>query len=61
MGKSIGERILATRKKHGMSLEQVAARIGVSFATVRRWELGNQPKSDSNRRAAEAFLSNPRP
>ena len=59
MAKSLGEQLAAARKKHGLSLEQTAARIGVSFATIRRWELGKSaPCSDAVRRTVETFLTN---
>ena len=62
MPKSHGERIAAVREKHGLSIEQAAARIGVTYGSVRRWEREKtSPTSDSNRRAVEAFLSDPRP
>jgi predicted ATPase/DNA-binding CsgD family transcriptional regulator/DNA-binding XRE family transcriptional regulator/Tfp pilus assembly protein PilF len=37
---SVGERLRELRRRLGMSQEQLARRLGVSFATVNRWESG---------------------
>ncbi len=37
-GTEIGERIRALRQALGLTQEQLAARLGVSFPTVNRWE-----------------------
>jgi transcriptional regulator with XRE-family HTH domain len=45
---SVGERLRHLRRRLGLSQEQLARRLGVSFATVNRWESGRtqiSPKS----------------
>src|ERR1700721_1290395 len=37
---SVGERLRELRRRLGLSQEQLARRLGVSFATVNRWESG---------------------
>src|SRR5271165_2283780 len=37
---SVGERLRDLRRRLGLSQEQLARRLGVSFATVNRWESG---------------------
>src|SRR5579863_7411395 len=37
---SVGERLKDLRRRLGLSQEQLARRLGVSFATVNRWESG---------------------
>lgn len=35
-----GENLIRSRKKSGLSQEEVAAKLGVSRQTVSKWELG---------------------
>ena len=37
---TIGEKIKRLREKHGLTLEQVGAAVGVGKSTVRKWETG---------------------
>lgn len=40
---SVGEKILAQRKKLGLTRRQVALAVGVVDSTVQKWELGMHP------------------
>jgi putative transcriptional regulator len=37
------ERIYALRERHGLTQVELAAHMGVSFASVNRWENGHRP------------------
>lgn len=56
-----GERIKARRREIGMSAESVAARMGISPATVYRWENGYIEKvgGDQLNKLAEILLTTP--
>lgn len=52
----IGEKLRAAREAKGLSQEEAARRIGTSWASVSRWELGKQRiRGESLVRAAEAY------
>jgi transcriptional regulator with XRE-family HTH domain len=40
MKKDVGKRVKELRKALGLTQEQFAAKVGVSFSTVNRWENG---------------------
>jgi predicted ATPase/DNA-binding CsgD family transcriptional regulator/DNA-binding XRE family transcriptional regulator len=48
---SVGERLRDLRRRLGLSQEQLARRLGVSFATVNRWEAGRTQISAKSRAA----------
>jgi len=48
---SVGERLRELRRRLGLSQEQLARRLGVSFATVNRWESGRTQISARSRAA----------
>src|SRR3984957_11034021 len=48
---SVGERLRELRRRLGLSQEQLARRLGVSFATVHRWESGRTQISARSRAA----------
>ena len=39
---TLAERLLAYRRLHGMTQEELAERLGVNAGTVRRWEQGGE-------------------
>ncbi|MEY4489877.1 MAG: hypothetical protein RIQ79_2385, partial [Verrucomicrobiota bacterium] len=49
----------ALRQRQGWSQEQLAARLGVSFATVNRWEGGKSAPQRAQREAIAALLGTP--
>lgn len=46
----ISEKILRLRKKHSMTREKLAMRVGVGAGTVEKWEKGLLKPSDAERR-----------
>lgn len=38
---TFGEKVIEARKQLGLSQEKFAAKIGVSFSTINRWEKGH--------------------
>ena len=49
--------VRALRSSLGLTQEQMAHRLGVSFATVNRWETGRRAPSASSRRRLESLLA----
>ena len=48
----IGENIRAYRKKHDLTQEELAERLGVPQTTLSKWECGSSPNCDMIRRIA---------
>lgn len=58
---NIGERIKALRKKEGLTMEQLAERVGVSKVSIHKWEAGkvDNMKSSHVNNVAKAFGVSP--
>ena len=55
----IGARIKSLRKKKGLTQRELSALVGVSFSTLRRWEVYElQPRADEISRLAEVLGCN---
>ena len=55
----LGKRIQELRKKTGLSQEKFAKEIGVSFATINRWERGlNEPNYEGQKAIHEFCKKN---
>ena len=54
--KSQEQKLKATRKRRGHSLESVAHKIGVSWTTVQRWEAGKCKPHALQLKAIEEYL-----
>lgn len=52
---AVGERIRVLRERLGLTQERLAARIGVAFPTVNRWENGHTQPSPLAMRQIEAL------
>lgn len=52
---SFSEEVKNVRQKLGISQEELAHEVGVSFATVNRWENGNYKPSRLAKKAFEDF------
>ena len=53
---TVGERIRAARKQAGLTLEEVADRLGISNQSVAQWETGRRkPKLETLQRIADAL------
>lgn len=52
---SFSEEVKNVRQKLGISQEELAHEVGVSFATVNRWENGNYKPSHLAKKAFEDF------
>lgn len=55
MKKQFGDGVKELRTKRGLSQEELARDLGVSFATVNRWENGHTEPSQMARKLFEAF------
>jgi len=55
--KSLLHTLTATRRRLGLSQERLAGALGVSFATVNRWETGSSEPSPASIRRIQEFLS----
>lgn len=51
------ETFLSLRTKLGLSQEEIAGRLGVSFATVNRWEAGSSKPQRAQREAIEKLMA----
>lgn len=49
------DKVKQTRKQLGLSQEELAQRLELSFATINRWESGNYKPSRLAKKAFEAF------
>lgn len=54
--KKLEEKLLAYRRTHGLSQEELAARLGVDPQSVARWEAGEKPHFERCRAVLEAIL-----
>lgn len=54
---AIGQRIRLMRERLGLTQEKLAARLGVAFPTVNRWENGHTQPSPLALKQIEALLS----
>jgi transcriptional regulator with XRE-family HTH domain len=58
--KKRGERILSLRKDAGLTFEALAEKLGVTYQSVREWEIGKtSPSADNIGRLAEVFGVHP--
>lgn len=53
---SFSEKVKAVRSKLKLTQEELAHKLGVSFATVNRWESGSYRPSKMGQRVFEEFL-----
>lgn len=51
------DHLKTTRQKLGLSQEDLARAVGVSFATINRWESGKSAPSKMGRAAFEGFCN----
>jgi len=59
-GKNTKEKLKALRKKHGMTQEELAKKIGVSLSAVRHYENGrNLPSKKTMEKICEIFKTTP--
>jgi transcriptional regulator with XRE-family HTH domain len=56
-GRTLGERILAFRQLHGLTQDQLAARLGVDPSTIASWEQGKHQPSGSLQRRLDRILA----
>ena len=54
----LAEKISGLRSKLGLTQEQFAARVGVTFSTVNRWESGKSTLSPLAMRRIEELMEN---
>lgn len=50
------EKLLAYRRTHGLSQEELASRLGVDPQSVARWETGKEPQGERCNQAIEKLL-----
>ena len=54
--RSIGEKLLMLRRKHGWTLKQAARQIGCDQGSWRRWEKGKRITSSAHRKLVTKLL-----
>ena len=53
---TLGQRLVAERRRRGLSVKRVAQLLGVDEATFAKWESGSRSPKDGHRATCERFL-----